>query len=208
MKKNKPLTIGICGGSCTGKTTIVKRIISEFSNYYVAVLDQDSYYKDLRTLPPWEREKINFDHPDAFDMDLFISHFKTLTLGNSIKKPCYDFATHTRKETFATVSPSNVLLTEGILIYHYPTIVEMLDLKIFLEVDDETRLVRRIRRDIAERGRSLKSVTKQFYESVLPMHNQFVAPLKECADLVISIENFEKGVMQVIKYIKTYLKKS
>ena len=202
------LILGICGGSCSGKTTLVQHIASSLSSMPVSLLGQDSYYKDLSHLQTHEREKMNFDHPDAFDIELLFKHLVDLKRGLPVEKPVYDFVSHTRKDEYIIVEPWQLIVVEGILTFYYPSILQMLDLKIFIEVDDDIRLVRRIKRDVQERGRTIESVLSQYMQSVKPMHERYVRPLCKCADIVITQEHFNSGLKETIHLIKNRMEEN
>lgn len=175
--------IGIAGGSGSGKTTFAKKILEAFPN--MSLISQDSYYKDLSTLPMEKREKINFDHPDSLEFDLLQKHLIDLKHGRSIEVPVYNFHSHCREPRTQTISPSQIVVIEGILILAMPEIRELLDLKIFIDTDDDIRIIRRLERDITERSRDFKSIKNQYLESVKPMHNAFVEPSKKYADVIV-----------------------
>ena len=179
--------IGIAGGTGSGKTTIAEKLFSIFKDDSI-VLSHDNYYKSLDHLPMEEREKNNFDHPDSIDFDLFHKHLLDLKNHKNIEMPIYDFATHSRKETTITVHPKNIVIIEGILLFVEPKIRDLFNVKIFVDTNDGIRLLRRLDRDIKERGRSFESVKKQYLETVYPMHYQFVEPTKRYADFIIQGE--------------------
>lgn len=179
-----PLVVGICGGSGSGKTTVAKAIADAIPNQSV-IIAQDSYYKDNKHLPLSERAKLNYDHPDAFDNELLITHLQMLQAGLPIEQPVYDYTKHTRAPEVVVVKPAEVVILEGILILHDPRVREQLDLKIFVDTDADTRLIRRIMRDVKERQRSLESVIHQYQSSVKPMHEAFIEPSKHYADIIL-----------------------
>ncbi len=180
-----PVVIGIAGGSGSGKTTVLERIVDACGPEGIAVLDHDAYYRDLSHRPMEERAKFNFDHPDALETALMREHLDRLIAGQSIEKPIYDFKTHRRREATRQISPEPVIIIEGILILAEPLLVEQMDIKIYVDAADDIRLMRRIRRDIEERGRSIESVLKQYERTVRPMHLEFVEPSKRKADVII-----------------------
>ncbi len=179
--------VGIAGGSCSGKTTLVKSIEENLS-FSVARLAFDSYYCDQGHLPIKERALVNYDHPDSLDVDLFIDDLRMLRRGFDISSPVYDFATHTRSDKVADISPTEVILFDGILLLAFSEISDLLDLKIFVSAPENTRLERRILRDVAERGRTAEQAHTQFLKTVQPMHAQFVEPSKKNADLILDGE--------------------
>lgn len=179
------MIIGICGGTGSGKTTVARRILEAVDRDYVAYLQHDSYYRNLGDMPVELRHQINFDHPDALDNDLFANHIRALRAGEAIEMPLYDFATHTRRPETVRVEPRPILILEGILIFSDAKLRELMDLKIFVDTADDLRFIRRLRRDVSERGRSVELVIKQYLETVRPMHEQFVEPSKRYADVII-----------------------
>ncbi|HUF02562.1 MAG TPA: uridine kinase [Aridibacter sp.] len=179
------MIIGICGGTGSGKTTIANRIVESVGAKNVNLIEQDSYYRNLADMPLDERRQANFDHPDAVDNDLLINHLKRLIDGYKVEIPRYDFRTHTRLPESDKLSPRTVTIVEGILIFSEPRILEFLDLKVFVDTPDDIRLVRRIRRDMDERGRTLKQTLEQYEKTIRPMHYEFVEPSKRQADIII-----------------------
>ena len=182
---SKPLIIGLVGGSGSGKTTVARAILEALGGVDAAFIDQDAYYKDLHTLPLEERAKVNFDHPDALDNDLLIAHLQSLAKEVAIDKPTYDFAHHTRAENTVRVEPRDVILVDGILLFVDPRLRRLFDIKIFVDVPDDVRFIRRMQRDIAERGRSVESIITQYLTTVRPMHLEFVEPSKRFADVIL-----------------------
>lgn len=182
---SKPIVIGITGGSGSGKTSVSRAIFNHFSGRSILMLEQDFYYKDQSHLTMEERLKTNYDHPFAFDTDLLIEHVKDLIEFKSIEKPVYDYTEHTRTEETIHQEPREVIILEGILILDDPRLRELMDIKVYVDTADDIRLIRRIKRDIEERGRSLDSVIHQYLNVVKVMHDQFVEPTKRYADLVI-----------------------
>jgi uridine kinase len=179
------MIIGICGGTGSGKTTVARRILEAVDRDYVAYLQHDSYYRNLGDMPVELRHQINFDHPDALDNDLFANHIRALRAGDAVEMPLYDFATHTRRPETVRVEPRPILILEGILIFSDAKLRELMDLKIFVDTADDLRFIRRLRRDVSERGRSVELVIKQYLETGRPMHEQFVEPSKRYADVII-----------------------
>lgn len=180
-----PFLIGICGGSGSGKTVVVRSILEDLGPDHVVIMHQDSYYRDHANLSFEERARINFDHPNAFDSDLLLEHLKTLLAGTAIQQPVYDFTTHTRSDKVVDIAPRQIILVDGILILHDPRIRELMDIRVFMDCDADVRLIRRIRRDMAERERTLESILSQYEKHVRPMHDQFVDPSKKFADVII-----------------------
>ena len=178
------LVIGIAGGSGSGKTTLMKNLTNGFGED-ITVLSHDNYYRAHDDLPFEQRSKLNYDHPDAFETDLMIEHLKELKQGRTIECPVYDYTIHNRTEETVTVVPKPVIIVEGILIFENKALCDLMDVKIFVDTDADIRLIRRIRRDVAKRGRSLESVLNQYQTTVKPMHEQFVEPSKKNADLIV-----------------------
>jgi uridine kinase len=179
------MIIGISGGTGSGKTTVARRILENVSDEQIVFLQQDSYYRNLQDMPIELRHVINFDHPDALDNDLFVNHVKALRAGEPIHMPVYDFATHARKTETIYIEPKPILIIEGILVFVDAALRGLMDVKIFVDTDDDLRFIRRLQRDVKERGRSVESVIKQYLETVRPMHQQFVEPSKRHADVII-----------------------
>ncbi|WP_342432401.1 uridine kinase [Neobacillus sp. FSL H8-0543] len=181
----KPVVIGVAGGSGSGKTSVTKAIIDSFKDHSVLMLEQDYYYKDQSDLPYEERLKTNYDHPLAFDNNLLINHIEKLIRYESIEKPVYDYSLHTRSNNVIIVEPKNVIILEGILILEDQRLRDLMDIKLFVDTDADLRIIRRLSRDIKERGRTLDSVIDQYINVVRPMHNQFIEPTKRYADVII-----------------------
>lgn len=181
----KPVIIGVAGGSGSGKTSVTRSISERFSDKTILVIEQDYYYKDQSHLPFEERLNTNYDHPLAFDNDLLIQHIHDLMNEKVIQKPVYDYTIHTRSNELIPVEPKNVIILEGILILEDPRLVDLMDIKVFVDTDADLRIIRRLLRDIKERGRNLDSVINQYIENVRPMHLQFVEPTKRYADIII-----------------------
>lgn len=179
------LIIGIAGGTGSGKTTVVKKIIERLPKGEVAVIPQDSYYKDNDHIPLEERQKINFDHPDAIEFDLLIDHLKQLKENSTVEQPIYSYLTCTRSDETITVLPRDVVIVEGILILGNRKLRDLMDLKVFVDADADDRLSRVIQRDIEERGRTVEKVLTRYNETVKPMHLQFIEPTKRYADLIV-----------------------
>lgn len=200
-----PILVGIAGGTGSGKTTVVRRILQAFDQDVIC-LDMDSYYRDLTFLSPEERRSFNFDHPDAFDTELFISHLESLARGEAIEKPVYSFSESVRLKETITVEPAPIIIVEGILVLAAPAVRSLLDAKLFVDADDDIRFIRRLQRDVAERGRSLEGIIKQYTSTVRPMHLSFVEPSKRYADVIITRggEN-EIAISMVVADIKARL---
>ncbi|GAB1771404.1 uridine kinase [Priestia megaterium] len=181
----KPVVIGIAGGSGSGKTTVTKAIYEYFKGHSIMLLEQDYYYKDQSDLPFEQRLQTNYDHPLAFDNDLLIEHLQNLLNYESIDKPVYDYAIHTRSEKVIKEEPKDVIILEGILVLEDQRLRNLMDIKLYVDTDADLRIIRRMLRDIKERERTLESVVDQYVSVVRPMHNQFVEPTKRYADIII-----------------------
>lgn len=192
------VVIGVAGGTASGKTTLVDEIIRYAGPHRVAVLRQDSYYRDQTELPEEERALTNYDHPDAIDSQLLIQHLEALLEKRPIEAPTYDFRSHNRAPQTETIQPKKVVIVEGILVFCYQPLVELMDLKLFVDTDHDLRLLRRLRRDVEERGRTFESVTRRYLEHVRPMHLQFVEPSKAHADLVVPHGGMNKVVVGLL----------
>lgn len=179
------MIIGICGGTGSGKTTVANRILESVSEDEVVFLQQDSYYRNLDQLPLDYRRIANFDHPDAIDNDLLVEHVRVLKRGEAVELPVYDFKTHTRRPETLHMEPRPIIIVEGILIFAEPRLLAEMDIKVYVDTPDDIRFIRRLRRDIAERGRTVESVIEQYEATVRPMHMQFVEPSKRHADVII-----------------------
>lgn len=180
-----PLVVGIAGGTASGKTTVARKIHQALAEHPVAFIDQDSYYRDLSELTLEERRELNFDHPDAFDTELLVQQLRQLKEGRSISKPVYDFVTSTRERRTVAVEPGELVLIEGILVLHIEAIRNELDVRIFVDAEDDVRIIRRLTRDIKERGRDFDHVVTQYFRHVRPMHMGFVEPSKRWADIIV-----------------------
>jgi uridine kinase len=182
---SRRILIGIAGGSGSGKTLVARTIVSELGSDRVVIIDQDSYYKNLEDIPYRDREVRNFDHPDAFDNELLLRHVRELLAGRPVEQPIYDYSQHRRLRESRVIGEHLVIVLEGILIFVDPELRELMDIKLFIDADPDVRFIRRLRRDLVERGRSVDSIIRQYEESVRPMHLQFVDPSKRHADVII-----------------------
>lgn len=195
---NKPVLIGITGGTGSGKSTVAQAIFRSLPQENILIIEQDSYYKDQSHLDFQERIKTNYDHPLAFDNDLFFQHLKKLIKREEIQKPIYDFENHNRKEETIKVQSRDIIIVEGIMILEDIRIRDLLDIKIFVDTDSDVRVIRRILRDIRDRGRTLESVINQYLNTVRPAHLQFIEPAKRYADLIIPEGGFNKVAIDVM----------
>jgi len=195
---NPTLVIGVAGGTASGKTTVVEAILDRVGRERIAHIQHDSYYKDLSHLPLAERRQFNFDHPDALDTALLIQHLRALRQGHSVEVPTYDFATYCRLPQTRTVHPRPVVIVEGILILAESALRELIDLKIYVDTDADLRFIRRLKRDIAERGRTMESVIEQYLTTVRPMHLEFVEPSKRYADVIIPLGGYNVAALELV----------
>ena len=195
------LIIGIAGGTGCGKTTVVNQIINELPQDEVGVISQDSYYKDTSHLSYDERTKINFDHPRAIDFELLSEHLSALKKGETINQPVYSFVTHNRTKDTIVTHPRKVMIVEGILIFANPEILDLFDIKIYVHADADERLIRRIRRDIAERGRSIDEVLNRYQSTLKPMHQQFIEPTKSFADIIIPNDKRNSVAVDIVRTV-------
>ncbi|WP_260391943.1 uridine kinase [Empedobacter falsenii] len=202
--KTKMLVIGIAGGTGSGKTTVVNNILRDLNAESVIVISQDNYYKDHPELSFDERSKINFDHPRSIDFELLKEHVALLKNGVSIEQPVYSFITHSRKEETILTHPQSVIIVEGILVLTDTDLRDLFDVKIFVHADSDERLIRRVRRDIQERGRDLDEVLTRYQKTLKPMHQQFIEPSKNYADIIIP--NMKKKNSVAIKVLSTVIK--
>lgn len=198
MLHEPPLVIGIAGGSGSGKTTVAQEILQRVGPERIAFLQHDSYYKDLSGLPPAQRAEVNFDHPNSLETELLIAHIEQLKRGQAVAVPVYDFATHSRTDKTFTVKPRGVIIVEGILIFVEPALRNLFDIKIFVDTDADIRLIRRMQRDISERGRTVENVIKQYQATVRPMHLEFVEPSKRYADVIIPEGGFNLAALDMV----------
>ena len=201
-----PLFVGIAGGTASGKTTVTAKIRQSLQGFRVAFVDQDSYYRDLRELTMAERRDVNFDHPDAFDTELLVAHLKALKAGKGIDKPVYDFVQSLRGPQVTRVDPGEVVLVEGILVLAMAPVRELLDVRIFVDAEDDVRIIRRLTRDIKERGRDFDHVVSQYFRHVRPMHMGFVEPSKRHADIIVPHGgNNETAIQMLVGAIRAKL---
>ena len=206
MAVHYPLVIGIAGGSGSGKTTVAQSILQRVGPDRISFLQHDAYYKDLSGLPPTQRAEVNFDHPNSLESELLTQHICSLRDGHAVEVPIYDFSTHSRTRQTYTVQPRGVILVEGILIFSDPALRELFDVKIFVDTDSDLRFIRRLERDIAERGRTTESVIKQYLTTVRPMHLEFVEGSKRYADVIIPEGGFNTPALDmVVARIETML---
>ena len=195
------LIIGITGGTGCGKTTVVNKILNEMSNEDIGVISQDSYYKDTSHLTYDQRVAINFDHPNSIDFELLVEHLDLLKKGQTIQQPIYSFSEHNRTGDTITTKPKKVMIVEGILIFSKPEIRDLFDVKIYVHTDSDERLIRRLRRDIAERGRDLDEVLHRYQTTLKPMHEQFIEPMKAYADIIIPNNTYNTVAIDIVKSI-------
>jgi uridine kinase len=181
----RPFVVGIAGGTGSGKTTVAHKLASAMPVGRCATIEHDVYYRDQGHLPPEERARINYDHPSSLESSLLVDHLRELRAGHAVEVPLYDFASYTRRRETRSVAPARVIIVEGILVFAEPALREQMDIKIFVDTDADIRLMRRIRRDLEQRGRSFQSVRDQYYATVRPMHLEYVEPTKRWADLII-----------------------
>ena len=198
VHRTAALVIGIAGGSGSGKTTVAQVILQRVGRDRIAFLQHDSYYKDLSGLPPTQRADVNFDHPDSLETELLIQHIASLRDGKAVEVPIYDFSSDKRTGKTFTVQPCLVILVEGILIFAEPELRKMFDVKIFVDTDADLRFIRRLERDITERGRSTQSVIEQYLHTVRPMHLEFVEPSKRYADVIIPEGGFNAAALDMV----------
>jgi uridine kinase len=195
------LIIGIAGGTGSGKTTVVHQIMNELPEAEVGIISQDSYYKENKNLSFDERALINFDHPRAIDFELLVAHLKELKAEKTVQQPVYSFVTHNRTEDTITTHPRKVMIVEGILILANPELRDMFDVKIYVHADSDERLIRRMKRDIAERGRDMDEVLSRYQNTLKPMHQQFIEPTKAFADIIIPYDKYNTVAIDVVRAV-------
>ena len=204
---NDILVIGSAGGTGSGKTTLTNQIVSCFQDH-VTILKHDNYYKAHDDMTYEERSRLNYDHPNAFDTDLMIEHLKALKAGKTVQCPVYDYKIHNRSKDTITIVPEKVIIVEGILIFENKELCDMMDIRVFVDTDADIRIIRRIKRDVLERARSLESVINQYVETVKPMHEQFVEPSKKNANIIVPEGGYNKAAMDMLQnQIRSHLKK-
>jgi uridine kinase len=204
--KRKPLIIGVAGGTASGKSTIANAIMASINHPQMVLIQHDAYYKDANHLPLAERAKINFDHPDALETDLMVRHLRELIAGRSIEMPVYDFSIHSRLKKGIVKKPAKVIIIEGILIFCEQALRELMDVKIFVDTDSDLRFIRRLKRDIGERQRSMESVIGQYLGTVRPMHIAFVEPSRKYADIIIPEGHNPVSTAMVVTMIRQRLR--
>ena len=195
--KDDAIIIGIAGGTGCGKSTMIRKIKEEF-NDEICILSHDFYYKQHNDISFEERKKINYDHPDAFDTDIMIGHIRELARGNAIERPVYDFTIHNRVDETVRVEPARVIVVEGILIFENKELRDLCDIKVFIDTDADVRIIRRILRDVNERGRTLDNIVEQYLTTVKPMHDEFVEPSKRYADIIVPEGGFNKVALEML----------
>jgi uridine kinase len=197
-ERGLPVVFGVAGGTGSGKTTVARAILDQIGAEQVAYLPHDAYYRELSHLPKEERARINFDHPDALETELLVEHVKRLLAGDPIELPVYNFTTHTRTDETIHVEPAPIILVEGILIFSEPALRDLMDIRIYVDTDADIRFIRRLERDITERGRTVESVIAQYLTTVRPMHLEFVEPSKRHANVIVPEGGFNQVAMTMI----------
>ncbi len=198
MTRTQPLVIGIAGGSGSGKTTVAQALVERVGPQHVALLPHDAYYRDFSHLPPEERAQVNYDHPDSLETSLLVEHIRQLRAGRAIERPVYDFTRHARRAETVRVEPRPIILVEGILIFAEPELRRLLDIKIYVDTDADLRFIRRLLRDVEERGRTVESVIRQYLTTVRPMHLEFVEPSKRYADIIVPEGGFNTVALDML----------
>jgi len=198
MTRTQPLVIGIAGGSGSGKTTVAQALVERVGPQHVALLPHDAYYRDFSHLPPEERAQVNYDHPDSLETSLLVEHIRQLRAGRTIERPVYDFTRHARRAETVRVEPRPIILVEGILIFAEPELRRLLDIKIYVDTDADLRFIRRLLRDVEERGRTVESVIRQYLTTVRPMHLEFVEPSKRYADIIVPEGGFNTVALDML----------
>lgn len=197
MRKS-PVVIGVAGGTASGKTTVVRAILDRVGRERITLIPHDAYYRDMSHLPFEERKRLNFDHPNSLETELLIEHLKALRRGEPVEIPVYDFTEHRRLTKTRRVEPEPVIVVEGILVFAEPELRNMMDVRIYVDTDADLRFIRRLKRDIEERGRTLESVINQYLETVRPMHLEFVEPSKRYADIIIPEGGFNEVALDLV----------
>lgn len=194
----RPVIIGVAGGTGSGKTTVAMKILEQVGTEHIGYIPHDAYYRDLSHLPPEERMKVNFDHPDSLDTELLVQHLQQLRAGRAVEIPIYDFTTHTRTAQTRRVGPAPVILVEGILVFAESALRKLFDVKLYVDTDADIRFIRRLQRDVQERGRSVESVIQQYLHTVRPMHLEFVEPSKRYADIIIPEGGYNEVAIEMV----------
>ena len=194
----RPIVIGVAGGTGSGKTTVANQILQRVGAEHITYIPHDAYYRDLSHLPPRQRDQVNYDHPDALETGLLIEHLKELRAGRAVEIPVYDFTTHTRAQHTRRVEPAPVILVEGILVFAEPELRKLFDVRLYVDTDADVRFIRRLRRDMEERGRSAESVCEQYLSTVRPMHLEFVEPSKRYANVIIPEGGFNEVAIEMV----------
>jgi len=194
----KPVVIAVAGGTGSGKTTVANQILNRVGAQHIAYIPHDAYYRDLAHLPPTLRAQVNFDHPSSLETDLLVRHLKELRSGRAVEIPVYDFTSHSRTDTVRLVEPAPIVLVEGILVLAEPELREQFDAKLYIDTDADVRFIRRLRRDLEERGRDVASVCDQYLATVRPMHLEFVEPSKRHADVIIPEGGFNEVALEMV----------
>jgi uridine kinase len=194
----RPIFLGIAGGSGCGKTTVVEAIVAGLTPAEVSIVHHDAYYRDFADLPTQERARVNFDHPDSLETPLLVEHLTALRQGRTVEVPTYDFATHTRRPLTESVHPTPVVIVDGLLVLAEPELRSLMDIRIFVDADPDIRFIRRLRRDVDERGRTHESVVQQYLDTVRPMHLEFVEPSKRYADVIVPEGGFNRVAVEMI----------
>lgn len=194
----RPIVIGVAGGTGSGKTTVANEILERVGTEHITYIPHDAYYRDLSHLSPEQRSQVNYDHPNSLETELLIEHLKKLRAGQTVEIPIYDFTTHTRKQQTRRVEPGPVVLVEGILVFSEPNLRALFDVKLYVDTDADVRFIRRLQRDIEERGRSVQSVCEQYLSTVRPMHLEFVEPSKRYANVIIPEGGFNEVAIEMV----------
>jgi uridine kinase len=194
----RPIVIGVAGGTGSGKTTVANQILQRVGTRHITYIPHDAYYRDHSHLAPHQRAQVNYDHPDSLETELLIEHLKELRAGRAVEIPVYDFTTHTRTQQTRHVEPAPVILVEGILVFAEPELRALFDVMLYVDTDADVRFIRRLQRDIEERGRSVESVCEQYLSTVRPMHLEFVEPSKRWADVIIPEGGFNKVAIEMV----------